>query len=287
MPARQPFTALCAAMARPLQGGGRADLHVHTDRSDGTYTPAQVADLARRCGLSAVAVTDHDTVAGIAPARAAAANTVEVIAGVEITAEYRGRELHLLGYFIDPGHAGLNKALRGLREHRVTRFRDMIERLRACGVSVDEGPAARRRVAGTAAPGERAGAAAAGRVGAEAFRRYLHDGGRADVPKRRLPVAEAVRWCGRPAVCRHGRPPGDATPDRVRAARPGAGRGRGRFPRLPPVAGAAVARTGPQPGVGRDRRQRLSRCRRRPSPVGAPRRHGDELLLLRRGVHEY
>lgn len=221
MPARQPFTALCAAMARPLQGGGRADLHVHTDRSDGTYTPAQVVDLARRCGLSAVAITDHDTVAGIAPARAAASNAVEVIAGVEITAEYRGRELHLLGYFIDLSHAGLNEALQELRQHRVRRFRDMVERLRACGVSVEEGDLprdgeslGRRHLAEAMVRQRRAGSVR------EAFRRYLHDGGRADVPKRRLPVADAValvRDAGGVSAWAH--PPGDATPERVRELR--------------------------------------------------------------------
>lgn len=220
MPARQPFTALCAATARPLQGGGRADLHVHTDRSDGTYSPAQVAELARRCGLAAVAVTDHDTLAGIAPARAAAAG-VEVIAGVEITAEHRGRELHLLGYFIDPDHAGLNEALRDLCRHRAMRFRDMLERLRTCGVSVDEqdlpgeGSAlGRRHLAEALVRQRRAGSVR------EAFARYLADGRRADVPKRRLPVAEAaalVREAGGVSAWAH--PPGNATPERLRELR--------------------------------------------------------------------
>src|SRR5947209_14483330 len=101
MPARSPFTMLCQLAARGPKAG-RADLHLHTTCSDGTYTPAQVVELARRCGLSALAVTDHDTLGGIAPARAAAAGrAVEVVAGVEISAEFRGREVHLLGYFFD------------------------------------------------------------------------------------------------------------------------------------------------------------------------------------------
>src|SRR5438876_580690 len=76
-------------------------LHLHTTHSDGTYTPAELVDLARRSGLAAVALTDHDTLGGVAVAQAAAIGTgVEIVPGVEITAEYRERELHLLGYFV-------------------------------------------------------------------------------------------------------------------------------------------------------------------------------------------
>src|SRR5205807_6394943 len=101
MPARQPFTHLCQQLARPATTG-RADLHLHTTHSDGTYTPAEVVDLARRSGLAAIAVTDHDTTCGVAAARAAAGTGLEVIAGVEVTAEHDGREVHLLGYFVRP-----------------------------------------------------------------------------------------------------------------------------------------------------------------------------------------
>src|SRR4051794_30706786 len=119
MPQRQPFTALCQALVR-VPSTGRADLHLHTTHSDGSYTPAQLIDLARRSGLAAVAITDHDTLDGVAPARAAAAGTgVEVVPAVEITAEHRGKELHLLGYFVRTDDAPLQDALRGLREHRV------------------------------------------------------------------------------------------------------------------------------------------------------------------------
>ena len=68
MPARQPFTALCQATARS-RVAGRADLHLHTTHSDGSYLPAQVVELAVRSGLAAVAITDHDTLSGIAPRR--------------------------------------------------------------------------------------------------------------------------------------------------------------------------------------------------------------------------
>src|SRR5262249_11039052 len=118
---------------------GRVDLHVHTTHSDGTYTPAQVVELAGRCGLAALAVTDHDTLAGVVPARAAAVGTgINIIAGVEITAEFLGRELHLLGYFVRLDDNALNGALQRLRDHRSSRFWDMVERLNRCGVSFDD-----------------------------------------------------------------------------------------------------------------------------------------------------
>src|SRR5262245_55878705 len=120
MPQRQPFTALCQLAARPPRAG-HADLHVHTTFSDGTYTPRQVVELARRCGLSALAVTDHDTLGGVTAARAAAPTGLEVIAGVEITTEYRKRELHLLAYFVRLDCPTLSAALCRLRRHRVER----------------------------------------------------------------------------------------------------------------------------------------------------------------------
>jgi predicted metal-dependent phosphoesterase TrpH len=195
MPAGQPFTSLCQATNRPL-ASGRADLHVHTTCSDGSYTPAQVVDLARRSGLAAVAITDHDTLAGVAPAQAAARDTtVEIIAGVEITAEYEAREFHLLGYFVDIDDAALLEALARLGQHRLGRFWDMAGRLRACGVSLDDGElqalagagtVGRRHLAELLIKARRAGSVR------EAFSRYLHDNGRIAVPKLRLPVGAAI-----------------------------------------------------------------------------------------------
>jgi len=155
--------------------------------------------LARRSGLAAVAITDHDTLSGVAPAQAAAGRELEVIAGVEITAEFLGRELHLLAYFVRLDDAPLRAALDSLQAHRVGRFWDMVERLRDCGVSLDE-QALRHQAGeafGTATLGRRHLAellVRARRAGSvrEAFARYLHDGGRAVVPKLRLPVAQAI-----------------------------------------------------------------------------------------------
>ena len=194
MPTGQPFTLLCKSLAQPRHHG-RVDLHVHTTFSDGTYTPAQVVDLARRSGLSAIAITDHDTLAGIAPAIAAASGSLEVISGVEITAEYHGRELHLLGYFFDPMNSDLQNALDHLRTQRVARFHEMVKRLHVLGVRIEDADVAnlgdettlgRRHLAELLVQANHTATVR------EAFQRFLGDQGRATVPKKRLPVADAI-----------------------------------------------------------------------------------------------
>jgi predicted metal-dependent phosphoesterase TrpH len=194
MPARQPFTSLCQTLNHP-RTAGRSDLHLHSTYSDGTYTPAQVVELARRSGLAAIALTDHDTVAGVSVAQEAAGNSPEVVSGVEITAEYEGRELHLLGYFVRLDDPPLLAGLRRLGEARVGRFWEMVERLRACGLKVrDEelrphvgpGVLGRRRLAELLVRLGKAGSVR------QVFTRYLSDNGLAAVPKERLPVAEAI-----------------------------------------------------------------------------------------------
>jgi predicted metal-dependent phosphoesterase TrpH len=195
MPARQPFTALCRAAGHP-RPANRIDLHVHTTYSDGTYTPVQVVEMARRSGLAALAITDHDTVDGIPAAEAAAAGSqVEIIPAVEISTGYHERELHLLAYFVDRADASLAAALKRLRDHRRTRFWDMVDRLRSCGVSLDQD--ALRSQTGAGSLGRRHLAmllVQARRVRSvrEAFLRYLGDQGRVMLPKLRLPVQEAL-----------------------------------------------------------------------------------------------
>jgi hypothetical protein len=219
MPAGQPFTALCQLAARGPRAG-RVDLHVHTTHSDGVYTPAQVVDLARRAGLAAVAVTDHDTLGGVAAAREAAdGSSLEIVPGVEITSEHRRRELHLLGYFVALDHVGLTAALEDIRRHRVERFREMIERLRGHGVSLAEeeqcvqgSPEAlgRRHLAEMLVRARRVATVR------EAFQRYLGDRGGVAVPKKRLPVAEALALVGDAGgVAAWAHPPYDCTQEHL------------------------------------------------------------------------
>jgi predicted metal-dependent phosphoesterase TrpH len=154
-----------------------------------------VVELARRSGLAAVAITDHDTVSAVAEAQTAAGTHLEVVAGVEISAVYRDREFHLLGYFVTAEDGPLLAALQRLRQHRAGRFQEMVQRLRSCGVELSEEalrPAlassslGRRHLAELLVQARRAGSVR------EAFSRFLHDGGRVALPKERLPVEEAI-----------------------------------------------------------------------------------------------
>jgi predicted metal-dependent phosphoesterase TrpH len=114
------------------------DLHLHTTASDGRCAPAELVSRAAAAGLTTIAVTDHDTVAGCAPAAAAcAAAGLAFVPGIEITAIRFGGDVHVLGYFIDPESAALQAFLATQREQRVRRVRDMIGRLRTHGMDLD------------------------------------------------------------------------------------------------------------------------------------------------------
>jgi predicted metal-dependent phosphoesterase TrpH len=174
-----------------------ADLHVHTTHSDGVCSPCEVVIAARCVRLSALAITDHDTLSALAVARPEAARLgVELIAGVELTAvDDRGREIHILGHFIRDDDPALRAATDALRAARASRLRAMVDRLAALGLSIDLPALARafpRATLGRRHLAEwlaRTHQVASPR---EAFARYLGDGGPAEVPKPRLPWTEAI-----------------------------------------------------------------------------------------------
>lgn len=115
-----------------------ADLHIHSRFSDGTYTPEEVVTAACGHGLSAIALTDHDTVEGCAPAAAAcAAAGIEFLPGVELTAEQEGHELHLLGYGFDPNNTRLRAQLELFQSVRQQRIREIVARLNALNVPLE------------------------------------------------------------------------------------------------------------------------------------------------------
>jgi predicted metal-dependent phosphoesterase TrpH len=196
---REPFTTLCRQLAA-LRSARRADLHAHTTASDGEFTPSQLVALARQANLAAVAVTDHDTFAGVPEATTTACGfthpVVEVVPGVEITAEFDGREVHLLGYFLRTDHAELNATLRRLCARRRERFRDYLAKLAANGIVIPddrarlvEGASAslgRRHVAGLLL------ACQIARSRNEAFHRFVGPLTGKVIAKEQLPVADAV-----------------------------------------------------------------------------------------------
>ena len=188
--------AAVAASSRHRPSRGAADLHVHTTHSDGACSPCEVVVAAARVGLGAVAITDHDTVSALPIARPEAAWWgIELIAGVELTCEFEGRELHILGYFIRDDDPALCEAMNLLRAGRIERLRTMTERLRALGVSISE--EALRQTFPRSVLGRRHVALYLVRTGQvatlrDAFLEYLGDGCPACADKVRLEAGRAI-----------------------------------------------------------------------------------------------
>ena len=186
------------------------DLHVHSNCSDGTFSPEELVFCAQKKGLCAFALTDHDTTAGIRRAAEAAAGTgVAVIPGVELSSGYRHRDIHILGLGVDPGNRQFQQYLEQFQAARTARNRKMIRRLAEHRVRISE---------------EEMEAAFPDCIWTRAhFARYLRDHGYADsikeafaryvgdeapcyVPKEQIAPEEAVRRilaCGGHPVLAH------------------------------------------------------------------------------------
>ncbi len=187
-----------------------ADLHTHTICSDGSFTPEELVNEAVNRDLAAISINDHDTVAGILPAvKSGKELGIEVIPGIELTSEYEGIEIHILGYFIDPENPALTEKLASLREYRVSRIYKIAEKLNGLGVRLKPEDVFDLSVGGTVGRLHIAMAMVKRRlVGslAEAFQRYIGDRGPAYVSGFRLPPQEAIaliRGSGGIAVLAH------------------------------------------------------------------------------------
>ena len=114
------------------------DLHLHTSASDGTDTPAELVRACREAGITTMAVTDHDTTAAIREvAREAERAGIAMVPGIEITAAWRGSDIHVLGYFFDPESPALRAFLDEQIADRIRRARAVGERLASLGVPID------------------------------------------------------------------------------------------------------------------------------------------------------
>jgi predicted metal-dependent phosphoesterase TrpH len=188
-------TVRSESVARAITRVG-ADLHVHTTHSDGVCSPCEVAIAAAGVGLSALAITDHDTVSALPIARPEADRLgIELIAGVELSCVLDGRELHLLGHFFRDDNADLLEAMSTLRAGRTRRLEMMVERLNAHGLAIE--PAALRRAFPRAVLGRRHLALFLERTGQvasvrEVFARFLADGQPCCVDKPCLDIFEAI-----------------------------------------------------------------------------------------------
>jgi predicted metal-dependent phosphoesterase TrpH len=173
-----------------------ADLHLHTHFSDGTYGPEELAALAQKHGLKAVALTDHDTMEGCERAAAACAERgVEFIPASELTAELGDVELHLIGYFLDSSNERLRAELARFQHVRQQRIHEMAERLQRIGVPLKA--EAVFALANCRAPGRPHVARALVQqklVGSldEAFDRFLKKGKPAWVPKFKMSALQAI-----------------------------------------------------------------------------------------------
>ena len=173
-----------------------ADLHMHTNFSDGTFTPEELAERARDAGLHTLALTDHDTVEGCERMGAACRQMgIELINASEVTSEIDGHEIHLLGYFLDIHNSRLLENLRRFQAVRQNRIREMAAALQRAGI-----PLAAETVfelAGCKAPGRPHVARALVMEGhvkslGAAFDKYLKQGRVAWVPKFRIGAPEAI-----------------------------------------------------------------------------------------------
>jgi 3',5'-nucleoside bisphosphate phosphatase len=114
----------------------RIDLHAHSTASDGTDPPAEVMHRARDAGLDVVALTDHDTLAGLAEARGALPPGLALVTGMELSCRLDGRSVHMLAYAVDPANAELAAETEAIAEGRIDRARQMVARLAGLGVNV-------------------------------------------------------------------------------------------------------------------------------------------------------
>jgi predicted metal-dependent phosphoesterase TrpH len=117
----------------------KTDLHLHTTASDGRFSPQELVKLAASLGLAVIAITDHDSVNGVAPALAAAQEypALRVVPGVEVSTDVPHGEVHVLGYFIDYRDPELTSVLERLRNSREIRGQKMVAKLADLGVPVE------------------------------------------------------------------------------------------------------------------------------------------------------
>jgi predicted metal-dependent phosphoesterase TrpH len=189
------------------------DLHTHTTASDGRLTPEELVARASAAGVTVLSVTDHDTLGGCDRASAACtAAGIEFVPGIEITSIVEGRDVHVLGYFVDTQSDGLAVFLREQRRLRIDRVREMLRRLAAYGIVLDGEailePALRDLSTSAGRPWIARALVAAGHVAdtGEAFSRWLQRGRPAFVPRegpRPAEVFERVHQAGGLASVAH------------------------------------------------------------------------------------
>jgi predicted metal-dependent phosphoesterase TrpH len=173
------------------------DLHTHSTFSDGTQSVRDNVKMALERGLDGIAVTDHDTTDGLEEAFAAGASVgLEIVPGLEFSAEYDGTSLHVLAYWMDPAEDALRAELKRLTDSRFRRGELIVEKLQDAGYDISFDRV--RQISGDdliARPHVAQAMVEAGIVATEkeAFDRFISDGGSAYVPKHALDPVDSVR----------------------------------------------------------------------------------------------
>jgi 3',5'-nucleoside bisphosphate phosphatase len=175
----------------------KVDLHIHTIASDGKFSAEEIVSRAHEIGLNYIAITDHDSIEGVAPAQEAATHLsgITVIGGVEINTDTPSGELHILGYLCDCENQELKDTLERLRSSRIERAKKMVNKLRSMGLKIDYGRV--EELAGVGSVGRPHVAQALLEKGyiytfKEAFSKYIGYGGPAYVERDKITPAGAV-----------------------------------------------------------------------------------------------
>ncbi len=180
----------------------KVDLHIHTNASDGKFTPAEIVHKAAEAGLQYISICDHDSIEGVASAQLATHSYpgVTVIGGVEINTDIPEGELHILGYFYDQNNPELKQSLERLRNSRIERAQKIIHKLRKMGIKIDFVRV--KELAGEGSIGRPHIAQAMLEKGyinsfREAFMKYINRGGPAYVERDKITPTEAVQLIAR------------------------------------------------------------------------------------------
>jgi predicted metal-dependent phosphoesterase TrpH len=172
------------------------DLHAHTTASDGSLSPTELVELAVESGLTALAVTDHDTLDGIPEAmEAVQSRGIELVPAIELAVSYFSGRFHMLGYLLDPASAILNSRLTLLKENRANRNDRMVEKMQEIGLPITLEEV--RAASGGGQIGRPHMAQVLINKGLaqstqEAFDKFLADGAAAHVPKDKISVEEGI-----------------------------------------------------------------------------------------------
>lgn len=188
----------------------RIDMHIHTTASDGTRTPLECVSLAAMEGLKAIAITDHDTMAGIKEAgEAGELLGVSIIPGIEISSDYLGKDVHVLGYFLREDAPELLEYQTWVQAKRQARNEKIVEKLQNKGFEISMAQLEEKNPGGVLGrPHIARFLMELGVVNSvdEAFRRYLSKGRSCYVERERIPfrdAAQLIKKCGGVAVLAH------------------------------------------------------------------------------------